>query len=301
MVPTVAALSGPVRTGIATPASASNAFVGSPLSQAASVTLAWMAITVVAAAVLLIGAPKAMRGLRDDIVTEPDTTFAVGFVALFGLLVCSGLPLFVGTSLEHSGLIAVGLIVATPGLLACVALLLGGGCVGTVAVGDRLGDRLGSGAPSAWRALGIGLLALGGSQLVPIAGTIATIAVASVGSGAIVNYGTEAWRGEPLLGASTDARTDRRTAARSAAPSERDRSERRASSDPTDDDGDANSIPAVSGTRSSGEAGHCGDAAWGLENGETDLEAGNPAADEHRGTEEASRDGRGGERRNDAN
>lgn len=259
-----------------------------------------MVITVVAAAVLLLGAPKAMRGLRDDLVAEPDTTFAVGFLAFFGVLVCSGLPLFVGTSLKHSGLIAVGLLVATPGLLACIALLIGGGCVGTVAVGDRLGDRLGSEAPSAWRALGLGLLALGGSQLVPIAGTIVTIAVASVGSGAIVNRGTEAWRGEPLLGASTDARTDRR-AARSVAPSERDRSERRASSDPTDSGENADPIPAVSGTRSTGKADRRGDAAWGLEDGEPDLETGTRGADERRGTDAVSRDDRGGERRDDAN
>ncbi|QCW04403.1 hypothetical protein [Natrinema pallidum] len=288
MVPTVAALPVPGRTATA------------PLSQAASVTLAWMAITAVAATVLLLGAPRAMRGFRDDLVTEPDTTFAVGFVALFGVLVCSGLPLFVGTSLEHSGLIAVGLIVATPGLLACVVLLIGGGCVGTVAVGDRLGNRLGSGAPSAWQSLGLGLLAVGGSQLVPIAGTIATIAVASVGSGAIVNHGTEAWRGEPLLGASADGRTDRRTAARSAAPSERDRSDRHVSSDPTDGGGDTDPIPAVSGTRSTGKTDRRGDASWGLENGKPDLEAGDRAADERRGTDETSRDDRGGERRDDA-
>ncbi|WP_049901222.1 hypothetical protein [Natrinema sp. J7-1] len=301
MVPTVAALSVPVRTGTATPASASTALVGSPPSKAASVTLAWMVITVVAAAVLLLGAPKAMRGLRDDLVAEPDTTFAVGFLAFFGVLVCSGLPLFVGTSLKHSGLIAVGLLVAMPGLLACIALLIGGGCVGTVAVGDRLGDRLGSEAPSAWRALGLGLLALGGSQLVPIAGTIATIAVVSVGSGAIVNRGTEAWRGEPLLGASPDARTDHRAAARSVAPSERDRSERRVSSDPTDSGENADPIPAVSGTRPTEKADHREDAAWGLEDGEPDLETGTRGADERRGTDAVSRDDRGGERRDDAN
>ncbi|WP_222919950.1 hypothetical protein [Natrinema sp. SYSU A 869] len=305
MVVTNIALTAPIRTVAVTPASAFDTLVGSPLSQAASVTLVWTAITLLVAPVLLAGLPQSMRGLRDDLITEPDTTFAVGFVALFGLLICSVLPLFVGTSLEHSALITLGLIVATPGLIACIALLIVGGCVGTVAVGDRLGDRLGSGSPSSRRSLALGLLALGGSQLVPIVGTIATIAVASVGSGAIVNRGNEAWRGEPLLAASSDVSVDQGTADRSTAPLGRDRPERHISSGPRDD-GETGPIPTVPGTRVGGEdkegADRLEDATWRLEGDYLDLETDEQSSDERvQSADEASQEDRKSDRRDEMN
>ncbi|MDF9745601.1 hypothetical protein [Natrinema salsiterrestre] len=191
-------------TGI--PAIAFGPLADSPLSQAAGVALSWMVVTATIAAVLVVAVPQSVRGLRNDAVTGPDTSFAVGFVAVFGVLVCSALPLYVGTSLEHPTLITAGLIAATPGLIACAALLLVGGCVGTLVAGDRVAGRLGPESPSLWRSLAVGTLVVGGSQLVPILGTIVTIVVGVVGSGAIVNRGYERWRGEPLL-ASSSART----------------------------------------------------------------------------------------------
>ncbi|WP_226005445.1 hypothetical protein [Natrinema salinisoli] len=191
------------------PAVALGPLADSPLSQAAGVALSWMVVTATIAAVLLVAVPQSVRGLRDDVVTGPDTSFAVGFVSVFGLLVCSALPLYVGTSLEHATLITAGLIVATPGLIGCAALLVVGGCVGTIVAGDRLVGRFGSKSSSLWRSLAVGALVVGGSQLVPILGTIVTIAVGVVGSGAIVNGGHERWRGEPLLASSITHAGDR--------------------------------------------------------------------------------------------
>lgn len=185
------------------PAVALDPITDSPLSQAATVAFSWMVVTATIASILVVAVPQSMRGVRDDVLTEPDTSFAVGFVAVFGLLVCSGLPLYVGTSLEHEMLITIGLIVATPGLIACAVLLVVGGCVGTIVVGDRLANRFGSESTPLWQSLAVGTLVVGGSQLVPILGTIVTIVVGVVGSGAIVNSGYERWRGQPLLASPT--------------------------------------------------------------------------------------------------
>lgn len=203
MVIAYPALTAPTLPVAGTPASAFGVALGSVLSQAASVGLVWMLVTVIVAAVPIVAVPRSVRGIRTDAVSDPDLAFAVGFLAVFGLLVTSALPLFVGTSLGYGPLVTIGLVVATPGLLACAALLVGGGCLGAIVVGDRLGRRLGAASPSLWQSLAVGTLALGASQLVPVLGTVATVVAATVGSGALVSSGYEARWGEPPLVASS--------------------------------------------------------------------------------------------------
>ena len=239
------ALTVPSPVVAAIPPSAPGLLAGSALSSAVSVTLAWMFVTVGVAAVLVVAIPQPVRNLRDAAALEPDIAFAVGFIALFGLLICSVLPLFVGTSLGHATLITIGQVVGLPGVIASAALFVVGGCVGAMAVGDRLVDRIGSDSPSLWWSLVLGAIVLGVSQLVPVLGTIVTIVAATVGSGAIVSAGYEIHRGKPPLVSSTgDA--DRTSTDRSTTRTGRDERERRVSSEPRPDESGSRTVPPAS-------------------------------------------------------
>lgn len=247
MVLAASALTAPSLTAAVPPANAVGLLADSPLSRAVSVVLAWVLVTLTVAAVLVVIAPQYTRGVRDDVIDRPDTAFAIGFVTVFGLFVGSALLPFVATSLEHSTLALLGLIVGAPGLITVAVLLVGGGCVGAIVVGDRLGSRIGSGSPSLWRSLGIGTLLLGASQLVPILGTIVTIAVATGGSGAIVSAWYEGQWGTPLLAAATDDAVDQESVPGSSTRPGRDGSEPNPSSEPPESDPTLGAAPTASG------------------------------------------------------
>ncbi|WP_254522793.1 hypothetical protein [Natrinema caseinilyticum] len=187
----------------AAPSSSLATVPGSVLTQAVTVAGAWMLVTLIVATGTVVVAPRSVRNRRDEVRSDPDVAFAVGFVAFFGLLLGSALPLFAGMALEHLLLILLGALVAIPGLFACAAMFVVGGCIGAIVVGDGLDSRLGSTSESLWRSLVLGTLVLGTSQLVPVFGAIVTIVAVCLGCGTIVGSGYEAVRGEALVTSSS--------------------------------------------------------------------------------------------------
>lgn len=141
-------------------------------------------VTVGIGAVLIAGFPTATRRVSGDAIERPDLSFAAGFVVFFGLLVAVALPMIGATYLGISALDPLVGIVSLPGLLGWAALLLVGGTVGAIALGDRIAVRLGDDSPSLRRALAIGAVVVCASLLVPVFGALLAMGLATVAIGA---------------------------------------------------------------------------------------------------------------------
>ncbi|WP_339104642.1 hypothetical protein [Haloterrigena salinisoli] len=149
----------------------------------------WLAIgaTVVAVlvgVVLLTAASSFARTISDDIAERPDRSFAVGFLGLFGLLVAVTLPLVLSTAFDHAVVSALTATVAAPGLFVWGLTVVVGGCLGAVAIGDRLVGRR-SDSASLVPAVVVGAVVLGASQLVPVFGALVAMGLATVAIGAV--------------------------------------------------------------------------------------------------------------------
>ncbi|QSW98001.1 ABC transporter permease [Haloterrigena alkaliphila] len=154
-------------------------------------------VTVGVGAVLIAGFPTATRRVSGDAVERPDLSFAAGFVVLFGLLVAVALPMTGATYLGISALDPLAGIVSLPGLLGWAALLLVGGTLGAIVLGDRIAVRLGDDSPSLRRALAIGAVVVCASLLVPVFGALLAMGLATVAIGADARrrFDLERWLG----------------------------------------------------------------------------------------------------------
>lgn len=169
------------------------ALVAADLLRPLGVAVGWTLVTLVGGAVLIGALPSATRAIRDDTIGRPDLAFATGFLVFFAPLVAVTVPLFVTMYVDHWAVIAVGALVALPGLLLGSVALLVGGCFGAIIVGDRVGSRVGADSPSLWGALALGTAVLGSSQLVPILGALVAIAMAIIGIGGVVRRRFDPW------------------------------------------------------------------------------------------------------------
>lgn len=162
------------------------------LTRPLQVTVAWVVLALFVGTVAVLAKPSSVRALRGDVIDRPDVSFAVGFLAFFGLLVGSALPFFVGVVLDEPAIATAGLLVGLPGILAWGAFVLVGGTLGLVGVGHWLASRVAD--PTPWQSLVVGTLALGPTQLVPLVGTFASLCLVTVGGGALVARWREARR-----------------------------------------------------------------------------------------------------------
>lgn len=151
-----------------------------PFSLAIGATIAALLV----GAILVAGAASFTRAISDDIAERPDLSFAAGFVAFFGLLVAVAFPLIAATAVGGDAAAALAGLVSFPGLVLWGIALFVGGCLGAVAVGDRLVDRLG-GSSSLAPAAVVGAVVLGASQLVPVFGAVVAMGLATVAIGAV--------------------------------------------------------------------------------------------------------------------
>ncbi|WP_436347462.1 ABC transporter permease [Natronorubrum sp. FCH18a] len=185
---------------------------GVDLRRPIGIAVGWTVLTLVVGGVLLAGFSSPLRAIRDDAVERPDLAFATGFLVFFAPLVVASLPLFVTAYVvEHPAVLGLGALVSLPALLVCGALVIGGGTIGALVVGDRIASRFGTGTPSLGRSLAIGSVVLGATQLVPVVGTLVAIGFVIVGSGAAVRRRFDPWNGgaerTPIRGG--HPRTDR--------------------------------------------------------------------------------------------
>ncbi|WP_440766029.1 ABC transporter permease [Natronorubrum sp. DTA7] len=170
---------------------------GVDLRRPLAVAVGWTALTLVVGGTLLAGFASPIQAIRDDVLERPDLAFATGFLVFFAPLVVASLPLFVLTYVaDHPVVLGVGALVTLPALLVGGALLLVGGTIGALVVGDRIAGSFATGTPSSGRSLVVGSVVLGASQLVPVVGTLVAIGVATVGTGALVRRRFDPWSGD---------------------------------------------------------------------------------------------------------
>ena len=170
---------------------------GVDLRRPLAVAVGWTILTLVVGGTLLAGFSSPIRSIRDDALERPDLAFATGFLAFFAPLVVASLPLFVAAYVaDHPAVLGLGALVSLPALIIAGALLIVGGTLGAVVVGDRIAGSFGTDTPSLGRSLAIGSVVFGSSQLVPVVGTLVAIGFATVGTGALVRRRFEPWSGD---------------------------------------------------------------------------------------------------------
>ncbi len=171
-----------VATAIEAPAALSS--LEASLSGPLGIALGSTALAVTIGVVLLAAAPTTVRSVNDELSRSPDRTLAAGFLGFFGALVVAAGPLMAATLLEHP-LVTPFAILSVPGLLAWGLLWVVGGCLGAIAVGDRLVRRLGIGgeSPSLGWGIAAGGVVLGASQGVPVVGALVAMGCATAATG----------------------------------------------------------------------------------------------------------------------
>ncbi|SDJ98190.1 hypothetical protein SAMN04515672_2036 [Natronorubrum texcoconense] len=187
---------------------------GVDLRRPLGVAVGWTVLTLVVGGVLLAGFSSPIRAIRDDALERPDLTFATGFLVFFAPLVVASIPLFVLTYVaDHPAVLGIGALVSLPALIVAGGLLIVGGTIGSVVVGDRIAGSVATGTPSLGRSLAVGSVVLGSSQLVPVVGTLVAIGFATVGTGALARRRFDPWSDDEERGRVRDgpARTGRPT------------------------------------------------------------------------------------------
>ncbi|WP_440769856.1 ABC transporter permease [Natronorubrum sp. DTA28] len=167
---------------------------GVDLRRPLGVAVGWTVLTLVVGGILLAGFASPIRAIRDDALERPDLTFATGFLVFFSPLVVASIPLFVLTYVaDHPAVLGAGALVSLPALIVAGGLLVVGGTIGSVVIGDRIAGSFGTEAPSLGRSLAVGSVVLGSSQLVPVVGTLVAIVFAAVGTGAFARRRFDPW------------------------------------------------------------------------------------------------------------